>query len=459
LTRAWPLHGLLAWAGLVAGPAPAQERAGDGAAAFRRAVAGARDALARDEGGLWGVRLDTLRWLAVSATRAYATDDPGLESFAFEGGLWAGPPPAGVAPANTLLLWVGRRWAMVALPLPEDSLEAVRLLLHEAWHVVQSGVVVSDAPNEAGVTGDDLLDGPDGRLWLQLEWRALARALEAEGAARDRALLAALVFRARRYAAASPEERRRERLLDVHEGVAEYTAWRLTGSDPLRLAARLRAEAPRRRSYVRSFAYYTGPAYGLLLDARSPGWTHRFRTSPNLQLAALATLRAPPGWLSEWLEGTCCEGLDELRSLARREGRLHGHDSLRRSELARWRDHLALLELARKRFLQGPTLRLRPGPLNIVFDPAGQLPLGEAGTVMSGLHWGSADGAELLAPRGALVTRDWQELIVPLGRVAPREGTLEAPITLEGEGWTLRLPALWRLSRDGESWVVGPPVP
>lgn len=39
----------------------AQQPAGDVVAAFRRAVVAARERLAGDEGGTWGVRLDTLR--------------------------------------------------------------------------------------------------------------------------------------------------------------------------------------------------------------------------------------------------------------------------------------------------------------------------------------------------------------------------------------------------------------
>lgn len=297
--------------------------------------------------------------------------------------------------------WAARRWAMVLLPLPADSLEAVRLLIHEVWHAVQRAALPVAAPNEAGVVGGDLLDGPDGRLWLQLEWRALAEALQATGAAQDRALLASPAFRARRYSTASPEERLRELLLDVHEGLADYPAWRVTRSDPRDLAERLRTEAPRRRSYVRSFAYFTGPAYGLLLDARLPGWTRRFPCAPNLQLAALSTLRRPPAYLRPWPEGTCCDGMGDLERLAEREGRRRGLASLRARERSRWREHVATLQSAQAPFVDGPTLRLRPGALNVVFDPNGQLSLGEAGTVMGGLQWRSADGtAELSAPAG-----------------------------------------------------------
>jgi len=132
-------------------------------------VAVARQALARDEGGTFGVRLDTLRWLAVSGSLAYASEDPGVPGFtAGASGLWSGNAPAGVAPANTSLDWAGRRWAMVVLPLPADSVEAARLLIHEGWHAVQRSIVLAEPPNDAGVTGACKLRTP-GRE-LQGEW-------------------------------------------------------------------------------------------------------------------------------------------------------------------------------------------------------------------------------------------------------------------------------------------------
>src|SRR6185312_8372208 len=84
----------------------------------------------------------------------------------------------------------------------------------------------------------------------------------------------ALAFRSerqRRFPNAAAEEG----ALDINEGVPEYTGVRLG----LRTAEQRRAyavfdlsrfvEAP---SFVRSFAYAHGPAYGLLLDDTDPAW-------------------------------------------------------------------------------------------------------------------------------------------------------------------------------------------
>ena len=433
------MFGLLALC--FAGGATAQET--DSAVVWARVVAArSQRLLVADRGRLWGVRLDSIPWLFVAAQRAYATADPQQSGFASNGqGLWAGPMPAGIAPANTAVRWAGRTWAMVLLPLPTDATESERLLIHEAWHVIQPRALPLPSYNETGA-GADLLDRPAGRVWLRLEWLALARALESNGNERRGALRDALLFRARRLADADSSERARERLLDLSEGMAEYSAWRITGSEARALARALREDAPRRSTYVRSFPYFTGPAYGLLLDVMGPrGWRDSLRRHPDLQ--ALAATVAPRVQAVGDAEGV---------------GESYGLAEIQASEDARWHERERQLAELRARFVDGATLRIRPGALRISFDPRAQAPLGDAGTVMPGLVWKGDAGAILEAPSGALVTSDWTELRVPLDTIALTEGPLAAEMHWSGPGWTLTLPAGWRLARAGSSWIATPPT-
>lgn len=432
------------WVGLLAlcfgGGAAAQEA--DSAAAWARVVAArAERLLAADAGRLWGTRLDTIPWLFVAGQQAYATTDPQQPGFASDGaGLWAGPLPAGIAPANTATRWAGRTWAMVLLPLPADTAAGERLLIHEVWHVIQPRALPLPLYNETGA-GADLLDRPAGRVWLRLEWLALARALESGGNDRRVALRDALLFRARRFADADSAERARERLLDVSEGMAEYTGWHISGSEPRALARALREDAPRRSTYVRSFPYFTGPAYGLLLDAMGPqGWRASLRRRPDLQALA-ATVAPPVGAAGD----------------AERAGGTYGLAEIQAAEDARWRERERQLADLRARFVEGPTLRIRPGALRISFDFRGQSPLGNAGTVMPGLVWKGDAGAVLEAPAGALVSSDWTELRVPIDTVVFAEGPLAAEAHFAGRGWTLTLPTGWRFARAGSSWIATPP--
>ncbi|HEX3158100.1 MAG TPA: hypothetical protein VHQ45_06260 [Gemmatimonadaceae bacterium] len=429
---------------------------------FAAAVTAARLRFVQDSGRLWGQRLDTIPWLGVAGQRVYLSVDPGVAGYErTTGELWTGPLPEGVAPANTALEWAGRRWAMIVLPLPANPRAATRLLLHEAAHVAQPAVLPRVVYHEGSV-GADLLDRPEGRVWLLLEYRALAAALAAREAAQSSAAQDALLFRARRLALATAREREREQALDIVEGLPEYTAWRLTERDATAFARVLRADALSTTSQVRVFPYFTGPAYAFLLDARAPDWRLRVLTTPDLASLLAATLPQAPTWLEPALRAdSILASLADSAALARSAtaaGERYGRVELERAEAARWAELEGRRAELRARFADGPTVRLRPGALRIAFDPRGQVSLGEAGTVMTGVVWKGEGGSELQAVAGALVTPDWTELRVPLDSAGFAAGVLQRAWTWTGNGWTLTLPAGWRITAAGTSWVARPPT-
>src|SRR3954468_12580230 len=157
---------------------------------------------ARDAGRMWGVRICGPTMIVDRQTRAVAANEAAPATL-----------PKGIGIANMAVDWNGARWTMVMGPLPEDAFARRMLLAHESFHRVQAKLgFPSTGPSNAH------LDSVDGRYWLQLEWRALAKALRGDRqAVRD-----ALAFRAKRralIAAAANDERE----LEMHEGLAEYT--------------------------------------------------------------------------------------------------------------------------------------------------------------------------------------------------------------------------------------------
>ena len=442
------------------GPAPSSDAPIEDVhlpAPVKEAERDAHEALAamnRDGGTLWGVSLDRAGWMFVLDDRAFFTQDPRTPGYARAAqDLWAGPLPAHVAPANTAVAFAGRSWAMVVLPLPGDDEDAVRLLIHEQWHVVQRENL--PLPAAEGGDGAALLDRPAGRVWLVLEWRALAAALRG-GPEVDRAIEAALLFRARRYLEATPAERHRERVLDLTEGLAEYTAWRVTGAKPEAVAAFVDARPKELESYVRGFPYADGPAYGFLLDARLPGWTRGITGDSDLQRLLGKTLRAAPPWLEGVLAGDAPNerASHDLKVLAESFATQFQVGPLRASEDVRWARKQRRNAELRARFVDGPTLRIPTRDMPISFDPTTQTPLEGAGTVMTGVDWKGKDGAHLAAPAGALVDSKWSELRVPVAGATLHEGVQGGDVDVETDGWTLHLPAGWALKREGESWVV-----
>jgi len=379
---------------------------------FLAAVARARAALIADAGRLWGVDLSSARWIGSTDDSWLATEDPGLPDFAYDGSLWVGPRPADGTKADTAIDWAGRRWAIVALPMRGDP---VRTLIHECWHAHGEPSLFPGVGAEMAIGGGDLLDRADGRLWLRLECAALARG----------SLVDAAAFRRRRRDVASAAEWRRECGLELVEGLAEYTAWRLSGADSAMVGEYVGA-LPLDGSLVRSFMYRTVPAYGFLLDDAVPDWRRNVVIARDLGAVLPSSRRA-----------------EEIAES-------YGFGHIHAEERARDKDREIALAETRRRFA-GPLLRIRPGSLSIDFNPQ-RVRLLDEGTVYEGLGWRIADGAALRVEGEALVTVDWREIHVPLDT-----GDSDA-MPRSGGGWSLTLPVDWRINRDERGWLVEPPA-
>ena len=401
-----------------------------------RTVQLAREAL-RDLPLLWGFSGDTVVWLFVGTEQAYATERRGDRDVLVPMTL-----PADAPRANMAYELDGQRRAMIVLPLNGTDESRTRLLVHEAMHTFQPHLLPHPGGTEP-MDGGEFLDGADGRTWLFLELRALGRAIVADGDARRDAARDALLFRARRDSLAHPTERARLDALDLAEGIPEYTAWRLTRAEPERLAARLDSTPTRDVSWVRAVGYSTGPAYGFLLDALAGStWRPAYASGHRLPDILRTVLGSTPY-------------TEQLGARAR----LYGGDTIRRVEAERVAAQQQRIRTLRRRFVDGPVLRLIPGALQVTFDPNAQFPIGgTAGTVMMRFRWSGADGAELVAPDGALVSPTWSWIQVPLPAGILEPGALAEPRTIEGEGWTLTLPAGWRLTRVGSRVEVRPPA-
>ncbi len=391
-------------------------------AAMTRATRLLDAACRRDADGTWGVSLCGPLLLAHWGQRDLtASRRPADGGFAAAGPWWTGALGDGQFPANTAITLGGTRWSMVVLPLPDDDAAAMQLLVHEQFHRIQGelGLPANDPRN-------DQLDAPEARRWLRLEWRALARAVAGEGEAACRAARDALAFRAARHAAFAGSAAS-EAALERHEGLAEYTGHRLAslafpGGDA-RLVNALH-EAESKPSYVRSFAYATGPAYGTLLDRVDATWREALGdgASPADHLARALT--CDPGTATADARAASYGG-DELARVERQRA-----DSLGRIR----DDYLA-------RLVAGPVLETPDGQLNFTFDPNRVFPLGDHGVVHPAGNYSGPWGSLEVTAGGALVSADYRRVRVAL----PTDGVSEWKLT-PAAGWEVeKRPDGWRL--------------
>jgi hypothetical protein len=295
-----------------------------------------------------------------------------------------------------------------------DADERQQVMLHGLFHRIQPelGLITDDGFNEH-------LDTLEGRVWMQLEWRALRRAVESSGSDRAEAIADALAFRRerrRRFPGAADNERRDE----IREGLASYTgvaAWANSSADAHRAAASALAGGESQPSFVGNFEAASGPAYGVLLDDLLPEWRRQVRGTSDLgDLLASATNRPPT--------------TDVAVAAARYDGA-----ALRTAEEARDRAQQVRVAELRRRFVDGPVLTM-PAAGRGTSDTTGSVGIPGVGTVFFRNFTLSAQWGRLNADGGVLRAADGSTLSVPVtGRL---EGT-----NLQGDGWSATLNSGW----------------
>ena len=393
----------------------------------------------RDAGRLWGHRLYGPMLFVDPETRfAVANQQDRENKLTAQGDVFTGTVPPELGVANTAVDWAGITWTMILWPLPEYRWERTSLMAHECFHRIQPALGIQ--PKGDILNGQ--LDARDGRIWLQLEFRALASALWSTGVERTRAIADALYFRAYRRSL-FPGSAERENALEINEGLAEYTgvtiASRSNGEAMSRDETALQL-APQKRSFVRSFAYITGPAYGFLLDQSGQPWRPKIRANSDLsQLLAVAYhISVPPVTNAGALRREQAYNGDEIITLE------NDRAELREKAIAD----------AKARLIDGPVLILPLGPnVQYTFNPNALMAIDDNTTVYPSTQITDEWGV-LQVDNGALLVRDKGHLVraqVP----APKDAD-----SREGDGWKLDLKPGWKLEpgqRSGDWAVVKKP--
>lgn len=344
--------------------------------------------------------------------------------------------------SNTPTQWSGTRWTQLLWPIHHVSdflppmtqtrwtdmigaepsgVEKMRVTLaHELFHRVQTDLGLTRPEG-----GNRHLDTLDGRYLLQLEWRALAEALASRSSSgRQRAIADALLFRSERYRL-FPGAAEQEAALEINEGVPEYTGVRLglpAAQDRTRYAIYDLSAFVHAPTFVRSFAYATGPAYGLLLDSRDPSWRGKLHSGRRLDqlLADAYHLHEAP------------------RTTLRARESAYGGLDLRASEEAREQARQQQLAKLKTSLVDGPVLTLPLRGASFQFNPQTLQALDGVGTVYPTIRIVAVWGVLEVESGGALLTSDMTSARVSAAR-------LDAD-ALKGSGWHLTLKQGWHIA-------------
>ncbi len=388
-----------------------------------------------DHGKLWGREVDGPIFFVDPQSRSVVASEPDSNGlFHSGGGVWTGTLPQEINAANTAIDIHGKRWTIVMWPVPDDRYARQRLLMHESFHRIQPliGIPGSDPSNAHLAT-------LDGRTWTRLEWRALTEALLRSGDARRTALRDALTFRVRRRSL-SPTAAEDERRLELGEGLAEYTGLVLGGLPRDALADRVAVslgQSEGQDSFIRSFAYVSGPSYALLLDASGMSWRAKLDSASDLSAMASRAYRI--GAIDARDADHLIERYDGSRMIADEKAR-----DTKRSENEK---------RVRARFVDGPILSLPvAASFSFSFDPNGALPLAGLGTYYESSRITDDWGVLEVSSGGLVFLRRTDGAIT--GAVVPNPSV--SGNTVKGDGWKLTLASGWSVkagARAGSYYV------
>ncbi|MET0338618.1 MAG: hypothetical protein ABW063_12760 [Caulobacter sp.] len=392
------------------------------AAADARKVFAQAEALCRaDDGRLWGVPLCGPILLVDYTDKKVVANQPDAAGLLKpSGSLYVGKVADDFVIANTTTDWAGVRWTQLVFPFHFDDTQRPVTLAHEMFHRVQAPLGLT-RPEKA----NGHLDTLEGRYLIQLEWRALAAALHAQTAEAKRDAAAdAMLFRRERYRL-FPTAASEEAALEISEGVPEYTGVMVGLPSPrqrIDYAVRDLSAFVGSPTFVRAFAYASGPAMGLLLDEYAPGWRRRLGDGKSLDALLVESGALPNRALSEAAARTATYDRD---------------GALRRFEVDREAKRQARLTELRARLIDGPVVIVPTSGSRYQFNPQTLIAL-DHGTVYPTVQVVAQWGVLEVKSGGAFFDRSAKQLRVSAAGAAPDH--------LSGDGWSLQLKPGWRIS-------------
>ena len=374
----------------------------------------------RDGGQLWGENLWAPILIIDRKTRfvvANQADKEGL--LKKERNVYIGRFPADQNIANSTTRFGGKLWTMLMYPLPKKEYNRYQLGIHELYHFWQNknNLDFSNYNNEH-------MDKMNARILVKLEWSALEEAILNEKEIRKH-IKAALIFRKYRRLL-YPEKVAMESEFEIHEGLAEYTGYKICANNERDYVNNIMENKDmywNSRSYVRSFAYYSGILYGYILDKKTDDWNYNINPESDLGSLALKNYKIK-------LPHNIKQSYEKLREN-------YDYAKIYQVEETRKRKQQEKIQEYITKFTQESVLILETKKPKVAFNPRTLIPLDTLGTVYPTIKIISEWGKLYVKKGGCLF--NWKRAIVSAKNL---EQTGQQII---GQGWHLELEDNWEL--------------
>ena len=346
-----------------------------------------------DGGALWGQQLFGPMMFVDPNTRSVVANQQNKSgSFVQKGDLYCGQLPEEINLANTSLDYCGERWTCVMWDKGRDAISTTHLLIHESWHRIQNEIGIPPITSQ-----NQHLDVMEGALLMKLELMILEDLLIEKGSI-DQHLHDALMVRKYRQTK-FPDWN--EKHFECHEGLAEYTAYKLLPIDEkfkkgvIAAAIKKGLDAD---GYCNSFAYLTGPAYGFVLDDMMPNWRDSIRIGMTMQDLLMSRINLP-------------ESVDEEDVINLAE--TYQATEFLQSEGNRLEAQILKDAAIKDRFTTSKWLMIPNNGINFTFNPNEHLVKYDSiGTIYQTMRL-SGDFGTIETDNGVMITSDWSYFILP----------------------------------------------
>ena len=350
-----------------------------------------------DKGKLWGKTLYGPTMFVDVQTRNLVANQQNKEnSFEQKGDLFFGQLPEDIIIANTSISYCGEDWTCVIWDDSRDLLTSTQLLIHESLHRIQDEIGLPSCGSS-----NQHLDETEGELQLKLELGILKDLLQNDSKDLTEGLRDAMTVRKYRQ---TMFPNGNENQFECHEGMAEYTAFKLLPLDNDNEAIRkgLVAAAITKgmdgSGFGNSFAYLTGPAYGLLIDEMIPDWRNGIRSGKTIPDVISTEIAIP-----DTVDNAEIERLSARYNLTEYLNKERSRLEARDKEDAELRD----------RFSESKWLVIPNDNINFGFNPSERLVAYDTiGVICNTMQLRGSFGT-LEVGNGIMRTHNWSNFIIP----------------------------------------------
>ncbi len=396
-----------------------------------------RELCERDAGALWGSNLYGPLMLVDQQTRFVVANSPDAEDMLRQrNGVYTGFFPRerliNVVPTE----YGGTIFAMVPLPSGEDTLRIITRALHSLVHLEQRERGLEPPPYNNRHMRED-----DARMWLKLEWRALARAIRSSDERRVVAIRDALIFRGARHQA-YPSSQKDEVRFENFEGMALYTYEKLLSESDNAFKGRLLELLNRHyrlNSFSDSFGFINGALYTYLL------------TEMGFTPSMLDDIGADLGALTATMYDISIP--ETPRDIAGSIALNYNIDRIVEEEAARERRRQEIIERELSQFTTRPVLYFDLESPSFSFEPDDPNTLDTLGTIYTNLRVSDTWGKLTVTGGGCLVLHNLKEMRVSAGSIRIRNNSVT------GNGWSLHLNDRWGVTKEDNNYYLRMGIP